>query len=147
MSRASRSEYSVEGKRRRRHPGPLRADERTGAGVVGGDRDDRNASVEQRLQVRALTADEDAYRACPSDSPCPASTLADHEIGRIDIRWADDGAVADADVEDAAQLVLGHPLLREPCEDGRPLPAAGVDDSAEPVRAARGRGFRRCRRR
>src|SRR5581483_12342022 len=53
----------------------------------------------------------------------------DHETDRL----RHDGAVADPEVEDAAQLVLVDVPL-EPAEDGRPLPRAEVDPGAEPVR-------------
>ena len=42
-----------------------------------------------------------------------------------------DGAVADPDVEDAAQLVLGDAVRGEPAEDLGPLPGRRVDDRAE----------------
>ena len=42
-----------------------------------------------------------------------------------------DGAVADAQVEDAPLLVLGHALSVEPGEHRRPHPARGIDDGAE----------------
>ena len=60
-------------------------------------------------------------------------------------RLGDDGAPADPEVEDAAQLVLGD-VAREPVEHGRPLPGVPVDLGARARRGGRARGCPGCRR-
>ena len=94
--------------------------------LVRGDRGDRQPRVEQRLEVRPLAADEHADHAIRPITRSPGSAS------------RDDSAAADAEVEDAAQLVLLD-VAGEPVEDRRPLPrvpvdlraAAGGDDALE----------------
>ena len=83
---------------------------------------DRQPGVEQRLQVRALAADEHADHA---------ATI--RPITRSSPGLRDDGAVADPEVEDAPQLLLLD-VAREPVEDRRPLPGVPVELGAEAVR-------------
>ena len=70
--------------------------------------------VEQRLEVRAVAADEDADHAIVPMTSSPGSAS------------GDDRAEADAEIEDAAQLILVD-VAREPLEHGRPLPCVPVD--------------------
>src|SRR4029077_6433245 len=55
--------------------------------------------------------------------------LADHE--RSVGRFGEDGAHADAQIEDAPELVLLHAALREPREDRWSIPALPVDACLE----------------
>ena len=92
-------------------------------GAVRRDGDDRKARVDQRLEVRPLAADEHADHASLHATPStPASSRPMTTSAGLDVGGRHDGAVADPDVEDAAQLVLGHAVLGEPGEDRRPLP-------------------------
>ena len=83
-------------------------------------------------------------RGAPAGScPCPRrgrrsrEPADDEPCARVGLR--DDGAHADAEVEDPALLLLGDALLVEPGVDGRPLPRAPVDLGAEPGGSTRGR--------
>src|SRR5699024_3156590 len=58
----------------------------------------------------------------------------DDDVGGLDVGGRHDGAVADADVEDAAELVLGHAVLGEPAEDRRPPPRPWVDHRTDALR-------------
>ncbi len=124
--RAPRGRRSRRARRRGRDPGRARrARARARLGPVRGDRGDRQAGVDQRLQVRALAADEHADHARSTIRPitsCPSRPAA----GRHD------RAVADAEVEDAAQLLLLD-MPRQPREHRRPLPRVPVDLGAQAV--------------
>ena len=115
----------------RRGLGPL---EGADAGAIRGDGDDRQVRIDQRLQVRPFAADENADHAAHSTPSIAALDPADHEVVARDVGGRDHGAVADPDVEDAAQLVLGDAVRGEPAEHLGPLPGRRVDDGAEAVR-------------
>ena len=103
-----------------RDPGRPRPLERPRIGLVARDRDDRQALVDQRLQVRPLAADEHAdHVSRPITVPAPASAL------------RHDRAHPDPDVEDAPLLLLGDALLVEPVVDRRALPRLPVDLHAD----------------
>ena len=87
--------------------------------AVGRHGGDRQAGVDQRLQVRSVAGDEHPDHR----------ELADHE--RSVGRFGDDGAHADPQVEDAPELVLLDAALGEPREDGRSVPALPVDACLE----------------
>ena len=106
-----------------RDPGRLRPLERARVGLVAGDRDDRQALVDQRLQVRALAADEDADHVEPSDHGA-----------RAGVGLRDDRAHPDPEVEDPPLLLLVDALLVEPRVDRRPLPRVPVELDADALR-------------
>ena len=89
--------------------------------MVGRDGRDRQPGVDERLQVRALAAHQHADHGIASDD----------ELARL--RLGNHGAVADAEIEHAAQLVLVD-VPGEPLEDGRPRPGAPVDLHLEAIR-------------
>ena len=121
-SRASRSAIVVELEGCGRDPGLLGPLERAHAGRVARDRDDRQARVDQRLQVRPLAADEDADHAS-----LPITSRAGRRLGH-------DRAHPDPAVEDAPQLVLLDAVLGEPGEDRRTLPGVPVELDADAFR-------------
>ena len=77
---------------------------------------DREPSVDQRLQVRPLAGDEDSDQAILP-------------ITRSSPGLRHDGAEADPEVEDAAQLLLVD-VSREPLEDRRAAPRRSQSISA-----------------
>ena len=103
---------------------------------VARDGDDGQPRVEQRLQVRAGAADEDADHAVSVPITSAPSGGSRH-----------DGAHADAEVEDAARFVLLDALLGEPVEHRRALPRVPVDLRVHAVGEDARRGCRGCRRR
>src|SRR5687768_15039170 len=74
-------------------------------------------------------------RLAPDDAGHALLEPADHREARArGLGRRHDGAVADAEVEDAPLLLFRHAALVEPGVDGRPLPAPRVDEGAEPRR-------------
>ena len=84
-----------------------------------------------------------AWRFVPSPETRTPITPIDPPDDQVAARLRDDGAEADPEVEDAAQLVLLD-VTREPVEDRRPLPGVPVDLGAQPVGDDAARGCPRC---
>src|SRR4051812_28623144 len=100
---------------------------------------DATAAIGMPASIRAcrlvpvpLTRTPTLSESLPSDA-LALDDLAYCEIACPDVGGPHDRAVADPDVEDAPELVLGHALLREPSEDVRALPRRRVDDCREPL--------------
>ena len=125
-------------------PGRCSPGERARARDVRGDRRDREVLVDQRLQVGAAARDEDAdHDASAQTTPSIALLeLPDHgEAGPLSgVRGRHDRAEADAEVEDAALLVLGDAALVQPGEDRRAAPSSsGSIRAPSPPGRTRGR--------
>ena len=116
------------------HSGRSRALERGRLRDVRRDGDDRQVGVEERLQVRAASRDEDADHASSvhTTPPGPFLDLPDERVpGVRGVGARNDRAVADPEVEHPPLLLLGHVARGEPVEDGRPLPRTRVDARAQ----------------
>src|SRR6185437_11016090 len=80
---------AVEAERRRGDPGLTRADERIRVVAVRGDRGDGQPVVDQRLQVRPVTANQHPdHVTCPItiSSWSASATIAHHPIPRLNTR-------------------------------------------------------------
>ena len=109
------------GRRRSTRPRPARARGRPR-------RFDATAAIGRPASIRAcrfvpLAADEHAdHPAHPTPSIPAVDDPPDHEVVARDVGRRDDGAVADPDVEDAAQLVLGDAVRRRASRTPRAAP-------------------------
>ena len=106
-----------------------------GGREIGGARARSSARASFRFEATARIGRPASISACRF-VPSPDDEHADHSIRpitRAARRIRDDRAVADAEVEDTAQLVLPD-VPCEPVEDRRPLPGVPVDLARAPVR-------------